>query len=71
MEQCMQGDTIHMMAMFKAPKWQQSMLQHVSSARVDHPAVNLLIKDMDERLLHPGTELVHAELQRQYWMFQG
>lgn len=36
-----------------------------------HPAVKLLIKDMDERLLHTGTELVYTELQRQYWIFKG
>ncbi|KAE8300871.1 Pancreatic secretory granule membrane major glycoprotein GP2 [Larimichthys crocea] len=36
-----------------------------------HPAVKLLIKDMDERLLHPGTERVYAELRRQYWILRG
>lgn len=36
-----------------------------------HPAVKLLIKDMDERLLHPGTERVYAEIRRQYWILRG
>lgn len=36
-----------------------------------HPAVKLLIKDMDERLLHPGTERVYPELRRQYWILRG
>ncbi|XP_062414781.1 uncharacterized protein LOC134107206 [Pungitius pungitius] len=36
-----------------------------------HPATKLLIKHMDERLLHPGTERVYAELRRQYWILRG
>ncbi|KAK0139825.1 hypothetical protein N1851_023267 [Merluccius polli] len=36
-----------------------------------HSAVKLLIKDMDERLLHPGTERGYAELRRQYWILRG
>ncbi|KAK9539575.1 hypothetical protein VZT92_004674 [Zoarces viviparus] len=36
-----------------------------------HPATKLLIKHMDESLLHPGTERVYAELRRQYWILQG
>lgn len=36
-----------------------------------HPATKLLIKDFDECLLHPGTERVYAEIQRQYWILRG
>ena len=40
-----------------------------------HHAVTKLfsisIKDLDERLLHPGTDRVFAELQRQYWVLLG
>ncbi len=36
-----------------------------------HPAIKLLIRDFDERLLHPGTERVYAELRRQYWILRG
>ncbi|KAL7880314.1 hypothetical protein SRHO_G00025680 [Serrasalmus rhombeus] len=36
-----------------------------------HPATQLLIKDFDERLLHPGTERVYAEVRRQYWILRG
>ncbi len=36
-----------------------------------HPATKLLIRDFDERLLHPGTERVYAELRRQYWILRG
>ncbi|XP_073724410.1 uncharacterized protein [Misgurnus anguillicaudatus] len=36
-----------------------------------HPATKLLIKDFDERLLHPGTERVYAEIRRQYWILRG
>ncbi|XP_014876949.1 uncharacterized protein LOC106939156 [Poecilia latipinna] len=36
-----------------------------------HPAVKLLIKDMDEHLKHPGTERVYAELRRHYWILRG
>ncbi|KAJ8356221.1 hypothetical protein SKAU_G00190150 [Synaphobranchus kaupii] len=32
---------------------------------------NALIKDRDERLLHPGTERVYAEIRRQYWILRG
>lgn len=53
-------------------------LQNVSAGEINpivldprHPAVKLLIKDMDERLLHPGTERVYAELRRQYWILRG
>ncbi|XP_073766348.1 uncharacterized protein [Danio rerio] len=36
-----------------------------------HPTTKLLIKEFDERLLHPGTERVYAELRRQYWILRG
>nr|XP_061816936.1 uncharacterized protein LOC133606706 [Nerophis lumbriciformis] len=36
-----------------------------------HQITKLLIKDMDERLLHPGTERVYAELRRHYWILRG
>ncbi|KAI7802687.1 hypothetical protein IRJ41_017135, partial [Triplophysa rosa] len=31
----------------------------------------LLIKEFDERLLHPGAERVYAEMRRQYWILKG
>ncbi|XP_057679968.1 uncharacterized protein LOC130908509 isoform X2 [Corythoichthys intestinalis] len=36
-----------------------------------HPAVKLLIKEIDERLLHPGSERVYAEIRRQFWILRG
>ncbi|XP_044202893.1 uncharacterized protein LOC122979475 [Thunnus albacares] len=36
-----------------------------------HSATKLLIKDTDERPLHPGTERVYAEIRRQYWILRG
>ncbi|KAI7805222.1 hypothetical protein IRJ41_002204 [Triplophysa rosa] len=36
-----------------------------------HPTTKLLIKDTDQRLLHPGSERVLAELRRQYWVLRG
>lgn len=33
-----------------------------------HPTTKLVIKEFDERLLHPGVERVYAELRRQYWI---
>lgn len=37
----------------------------------DHPTTQLLIKDYDSRLLHPGPERVFAELRRVYWILRG
>ncbi|KAI7812665.1 hypothetical protein IRJ41_006769 [Triplophysa rosa] len=36
-----------------------------------HPTTKLLIKDTDQRLHHPGSERVLAELRRQYWVLRG
>lgn len=36
-----------------------------------HLITKLLIKETDQRLLHPGSESVLAELRRQYWVLQG
>lgn len=36
-----------------------------------HPTTKLLIKEFDERLLHPGSERVYAEIRRQYWILRG
>ncbi|XP_073764218.1 uncharacterized protein [Danio rerio] len=36
-----------------------------------HPVTKLLIKETDQRLLHPGSERVLAELRRQYWVLRG
>nr|XP_055033759.1 uncharacterized protein LOC129422083 [Misgurnus anguillicaudatus] len=36
-----------------------------------HHITKLLIKDTDQRLLHPGSERVLAELRRQYWVLRG
>ncbi|KAK7881024.1 hypothetical protein WMY93_030613 [Mugilogobius chulae] len=36
-----------------------------------HAVTRLIIKDMDARLLHPGTDRVFAELRRQYWILRG
>ncbi|XP_049330293.1 uncharacterized protein LOC125798980 [Astyanax mexicanus] len=36
-----------------------------------HPVTQLLIKEFDERLLHPGAERVYAEIRRQYWILRG
>ncbi|KAI4901564.1 hypothetical protein NFI96_009438, partial [Prochilodus magdalenae] len=36
-----------------------------------HPATQLLIKEFDERLLHPGAERVYTEIRRQYWILRG
>ncbi|XP_077374267.1 uncharacterized protein LOC144016825 [Festucalex cinctus] len=36
-----------------------------------HSLTKLLIKDCDERLHHPGTERVLAELRRQFWILRG
>eukprot|EP00064_Thunnus_orientalis_P010234 superscaffoldBa00001369_g10260 len=33
-----------------------------------HPTTKLLIKEFDERLLHPGLEQVYGEIWRQYWI---
>ncbi|KAA8585656.1 hypothetical protein FQN60_004350 [Etheostoma spectabile] len=35
-----------------------------------HPTTKLLVKEFNERLLHPGVEQVYAELRRQYCMLQ-
>lgn len=37
----------------------------------DHPTTQLIIKDYDHRLLHPGPERVFAELRRMYWILKG
>lgn len=36
-----------------------------------HPAVNLLIKDYDSRLRHPGPERVFAEIRHTFWILRG
>ncbi len=36
-----------------------------------HHITKLLIKETDQRLLHPGSERVLAELRRQYWILRG
>ncbi|XP_026056216.1 uncharacterized protein LOC113041867 [Carassius auratus] len=36
-----------------------------------HTITKLLIKEFDERLLHPGAERVYAEIRRQYWILRG
>ncbi|KAL1282342.1 hypothetical protein QQF64_001145 [Cirrhinus molitorella] len=36
-----------------------------------HNLTKLLIKEFDERLLHPGTERLSAEMRRQYWILRG
>lgn len=36
-----------------------------------HPITKLLIKETDQRLLHPGSEGVLAEMRRQYWVLRG
>ncbi|XP_052412579.1 uncharacterized protein LOC127957915 [Carassius gibelio] len=36
-----------------------------------HPITKLIIKETDQRLLHPGSERVLAELRRQYWILRG
>ncbi|KAK7938259.1 hypothetical protein WMY93_001585 [Mugilogobius chulae] len=37
----------------------------------DHQVAKLLIKEYDERLLHPGSERLFAELRRKYWLIRG
>lgn len=37
----------------------------------DHQITRLLIRDFDERLLHPGPERVFSELRRHYWVLRG
>lgn len=37
----------------------------------EHKITQLLIRDFDERLLHPGPERVFSELQRHYWVLRG
>ncbi|KAL0151615.1 hypothetical protein M9458_051478 [Cirrhinus mrigala] len=36
-----------------------------------HAVTKLLIRDYDERLLHPGPDRVFAELRRYYWVLRG
>ncbi|XP_076135495.1 uncharacterized protein LOC143118304 [Alosa pseudoharengus] len=36
-----------------------------------HPTTQLIIKDYDESLLHPGPERVFGELRRRYWIVGG
>ncbi|XP_058508983.1 uncharacterized protein LOC131475122 [Solea solea] len=36
-----------------------------------HPLTNLIIRDFDETLLHPGPERVLAELRRRFWILRG
>ncbi|KAK7891694.1 hypothetical protein WMY93_023657 [Mugilogobius chulae] len=36
-----------------------------------HPLSQLIIKDMDEKLSHPGPERVFAEVRRKFWLLQG
>ncbi len=36
-----------------------------------HPITALIIKDYDERLHHPGTERLFAEIRRTYWILRG
>lgn len=36
-----------------------------------HPVTKLIIKDIDESLLHPGPERVLAELRRRFWVLRG
>lgn len=36
-----------------------------------HTITKLLVKEFDERLLHPGAERVYAEIRRQYWILRG
>ncbi|KAL6476782.1 hypothetical protein MHYP_G00152810 [Metynnis hypsauchen] len=37
----------------------------------DHPIMQLLVKDYDDRLLHAGPERVFAEIRRVYWILRG
>lgn len=36
-----------------------------------HPLTQLIIKDCDEKLFHPGPERVFSELRRNYWIIRG
>lgn len=36
-----------------------------------HPVTKLLIQEFDDRLHHPGTERVFAELRRSFWILRG
>lgn len=36
-----------------------------------HPVTLLIIRDYDERLHHPGTERLFAEIRRTYWILRG
>ncbi|KAL0171405.1 hypothetical protein M9458_031716, partial [Cirrhinus mrigala] len=36
-----------------------------------HPITALIVKDYDERLLHPGAERLFAEIRRTYWILRG
>ncbi|KAK7902058.1 hypothetical protein WMY93_018827 [Mugilogobius chulae] len=36
-----------------------------------HPLSQLIIKDIDEKLSHPGPERVFAEVRRKFWILQG
>lgn len=36
-----------------------------------HLVTQLLIKDLDAKLLHPGSERLFAELRRKYWLIKG
>ncbi|XP_039531128.1 uncharacterized protein LOC120485874 [Pimephales promelas] len=36
-----------------------------------HPTTELIIKDYDERLCHPGTERLFTEIRRSYWILRG
>ncbi|XP_028296698.1 uncharacterized protein LOC114458488 [Gouania willdenowi] len=37
----------------------------------EHTITQLIIKDYDSRLMHPGPERVFAELRRTYWVLRG
>nr|XP_055033861.1 uncharacterized protein LOC129422150 [Misgurnus anguillicaudatus] len=36
-----------------------------------HPLSQLIVKDYDEKLFHPGPERVFSELRRNYWIIKG
>nr|XP_021334729.1 uncharacterized protein LOC101884915 [Danio rerio] len=56
-------------------------LRHRTEAELDcthpivldshHPVTKLIIKDYDEKLHHPGSERVFAEMRRTYWVLRG
>ncbi len=36
-----------------------------------NPVTRLIIRDYDERLHHPGSERLFAEIRRRYWILRG